>query len=130
MTLIKPNGEPLKSEAKAGDDKVVCQVLVEDVKKFTSAKALKISTPVGPKMVPPEQVLTSIAFNIYNLMQSTGQKEVIFRISDESSELIPEKNMELQLLQLQKPTERKIPDVPKEDRMNLSEGVSDEKAEG
>jgi hypothetical protein len=111
--IVGLDGKPIKSKQQVNEkvnntvEKVQCQVLVGDLDTFTKTKPFPIKTPEGTVRVPPEQVVSSIAFNLYSLMQMTGQREMIIRMNDNSSDLAVDKALELSLLQIPKKEEQK-----------------------
>ena len=104
MGLIDPSGKPLKMKPtqppKAGHDLVECSVLVSDLDQLKVTLPMRIQTPQGSMQVDVQNVLTSIAMNIYNVMKHSKQKEIIIRIADLSSELVGDKNLTMQVMQL------------------------------
>jgi len=109
MGLIDPSGKPLKMKPvqppKAGHDLVECSVLVSDLDQVKVSLPMRIQTPQGSMQVDVQNVLTSIAMNLYNVMRHAKQKEVIIRIADLSSELVGDKNLTMQVMQLIPPPE-------------------------
>ena len=104
MAILDSSGKPIPkvTKPKAGHDLVECNFLVSNLSEVDN-NPMTVMSQRGPMPVALEQVLGQIAKNLYGVLSHLKQTQVIFSIEDKSSPTILEKQLEINVLQIQKP---------------------------
>ncbi len=98
--IIGLDGAPISrstNNAVEGENLVECVIELSDIENLRKAKPIQIQTPNGVVSIPPERMLPELLGQLFQFMNATEQKQLTVTITDKSSKLVLEKQIQMRL---------------------------------